>query len=705
MKPKLLYLGCLAAPALTAPLHTAYAGITALVSAPSPSLDLGGFPGGTSQPKLSPDGRFLVFAAEADLLESDANGKQDIYLLDRNTGAVELVSVGFRGQQADGDSGSPSVSGDGRFVAFESSAANLEFTQDLRGYGDIFLRDRQAGLTRRISAGPDGREANGDSFEPAVSADGGRVAFSSRADDLVGGDHNGVRDIFVFHRPAGAVERVSVASSGAEALCSEWFWPCSSSPAMSADGRYVAFSSFGDNLVPDDHNQRSDIFVRDIAEGTTTRVSVASGGGEARCPVDAFYCRGSFDPAISADGRYVAFASYADNLVADDSNSSNSMDIFLHDRASATTTRVSLASGGTEGRCVVDAFYCQAGSDPAASAAQAGNLAADGRGNSDPMDSLLPGSASATATRASVAIEGGVTICYSDNLCPGSAHPSVSDDGRYVAFESVHSNLVPDDANKAGDIFVRDTALATTTRVSVAGDGTEARCPGQFCAGSSSPTLSSDGRSVAFVSDADYLAAGDFNMRPDIFVRDMPLGPILRASAPTAAGPLMRMANCSNPSCSGSSNAAVSADGRYVAFDSGIDKLVAGDHDGFRDVFLRDTVAGTITRVSVASGGTEARCSGARYCYGSSNPAVNADGRYVAFQSDAGNLVPDDRNDQQDIFLRDTVLGTTTRVSVANDGTEANGPSDNAAMSADGRYVAFESYMVAPGLPSARCRC
>jgi len=189
----------------------------------------------------------------------------------------------------------------------------------------------QAGITTRVSVASDGTQASSGSSRPSISADGRYVAFASDASNLVSGDTNGQKDIFVFDRHTGQTTRVSMASDGTQAnSISDW-------PSISADGRYVAFSSFASNLVLGDTNGRGDIFVHDRLTGETTRVSVASDGTQANGT--------SSWPSISADGRYVAFGSDATSF----GNTDFRTDIFVHDRQTKETARVSVASDGSTG--------------------------------------------------------------------------------------------------------------------------------------------------------------------------------------------------------------------------------------------------------------------------------------------------------------------------------------------------------------------
>src|SRR5438093_242361 len=282
---------------------------------------------------LSADGRFVAFdSAATDLVAADTNGVSDVFVHDRQTGATERVSVASGGAQGDGSSGRigfafpPALSADGRFIAFVSSATSL-VAGDTNGATDVFVHDRQTGTTERVSVGSGGgTQGTGNSGGffafPALSGDGRLVAFQSDATNLVAGDTNGATDVFVHDRQTGTTERVSVASGGRQGNGT------SAGPALSADGRFVAFYSTATNLVAGDTNGATDVFVRDRQTGTTERASVASGGTQGN--------GSSAGPVLSADGGLVAFHSTATNLVAGDAN--GAYDVFVHDRAVSTTT-------------------------------------------------------------------------------------------------------------------------------------------------------------------------------------------------------------------------------------------------------------------------------------------------------------------------------------------------------------------------------
>ena len=354
----------------------------------------------------------------------------------------------------------------------------------------------------------------------------------------------------------------------------------------------MVYTSTASNLVDGDTNWASDVFVHDRETEVTTRASVDDAGNQGNSL--------SQFPRISAGGRIVAFESLASNLVDGDTN--GALDVFVHDRKSGRTTRVSLGSGGNQGNSA-------------------------------------------------------------------SGVPCLSSDGRVVAFESLSSNLVDGDTNESTDVFVRDRQTGETTRVSVDSRGHQAN------GSSAGSSLDGSGRFVAFESLATDLAPGDTNRVSDVFVHDRQTGETTRVSVDSRG----RQAN------GGSSAPSLSADGRFVGFGSYGSNLVDGDTNQEIDVFVHDRQTGETTRVSVDSRGRQANG-------GSGIAALSADGRWVAFHSFASNLVDGDTNGTLDIFVHDRMTGTTTRTSLTENGRESNGPSRDPTISADARFVAFESY-------------
>jgi WD40 repeat protein len=407
--------------------------------------------------------------------------------------------------------------------------------------------------TTRVNVSSEGQQAeyawDGGSYAECISGDGLVVAFESDAGNLVAGDTNGIRDVFVHDCTTGVTERVSVDSSGAEANDVSWPW------SISGDGRVVAFTSWASNLVSDDTNGLYDVFVHDRTTGLTERVCVDSSGIEANSWSDW--------PMISADGRFVAFASNASNLVPDDTN--NLADIFVHDRTTGSTERVSVDSSGAEA-------------------------------NDYSTDS------------------------------------GISGDGRFVVFQSGATNLVPGDTNRSADVFLRDRATGTTERISLDAWG------GQAEKGGAGMVISPDGRFVEFVSVSPNIVAGDTSGIPGLFVRDRVTGSTERVSVDSAGVPI--------PDCSGGQ---ISADGRFAVFESGNPNVVPGDTNGAYDVFIHDRVTGMTERVSVDSSGAQANYGGEINSF----QPISADGQRIVFESGSTNLVADDTNDSGDIFVRD----------------------------------------------------
>jgi Tol biopolymer transport system component len=652
-------------------------------------------------PSISSDGRFVAFdSASMSLVVGDANGTTDVFLRDRLGGTTELVSVATGGAQGNDVSYGPSVSADGRYVAFWSAASNL-VPGDTNANYDIFVRDRQSGTTERVSVATGGGEANGGSFGPAISADGRYVAFSSDATNLVAGDANGWRDVFVHDRQTGTTVRASVGFGGIDSNGGSY-----SPVGISSDGRYVCFQSDASNLVPTDGNGHSDVFVRDLLSGTTEIASLGAGGVQGNT--------NSFSCAMTPDGRFVVFLSTATNLVAGDTN--GMPDIFVRDRQTGSTLRASVGEGGVQGDQGAENFPgISADGGRVAFLSDATNLVA-GDGNAS-TDVFLRELSSATTVLVSGAPEAGNSFSdgpaisadgslvafwsNSSDLVAGdtngfydifassrggaiervsvasggagadstSLDPTVSSDGRFVAFDSQATNLVAGDTNNSSDVFLRDRQLGTTERVSVGMGGVQ---PNN---GSTNPSISGDGRYVAFQSLATNLVAGDVNGQMDVYVRDRVTATTELVSQSTAG--VLGNGFSGAPS--------ITPDGRYVAFVSNATNLVVGDTNGVLDIFVRDRQLGTTERVSVATGGAEGNSSCYLPC------AISADGRCVAFWSDATNLVAGDTNAAPDVFLRDRQTGTTERVSVSSVGGQANAMSRLPSISSDGRFVAFVS--------------
>jgi len=424
-------------------------------------------PSGTAswRPAISADGNLIAFDSSATNLAPGAtSGRDNVYLRSRSGAAIQLISATSSGTEANGPSSQPDLSGDGRYVVFHTAATNLVPGSVAAG---VVVLDRDAHTFTAVSvAGKNGVDGQ----DPSISDDGRYVAFESSSADLASGSSGGKSGsgstsvaiagtiasyVYVRDLVKQKTQLVSVNSAGKAG-------GPSFDPVISANGRYVAFDTSAP-LVPDDTNGSQDVYVRDLQAGTTTRVSVTSGGGQGP--------GNYFDPSISSDGRYVAFDANTP-LVPEDTNSVR--DVYVHDLLTGQTTRVSVDSAGNQADGHSDVFSL-----------------------GDIQDAGL-----------------------------GQAGPQISGDGRYVAFTSEATNLVAGDTNSctvpnvtsfpgAGqcpDVFLHDLQTGSTTRVSVDSNGGQADGP------SSDPAIDADGSAVAFVSAATNLVAGDTNGAADVFV-------------------------------------------------------------------------------------------------------------------------------------------------------------------------------------------
>ena len=432
----------LAACALAAPANAATA-TTTLVSVSDHGVqgDLS-----SSRPSISADGRYVAFASGSDtLIDLDHPGNEEIFVKDTQTGSMQRLTVPISGDEANGDSFSPSISADGRFVAYASYASNL-VTGDTNGEADVFVYDLIQGGTTRVSTGLNGI---GGGAKPSISADGGLVAFSSGASDIVAGDTNNSTDVFVWNRSTHASVRVSVGPHGVQSDTPVPGAPHqggrrdNEQPMISADGSTVAFTSYATNLVPGDTNARGDVFVNNLRTHVTSRVSLKAGGGQSVAGgIDGDV--GSFDPSISANGQVVAFGSYETDLTATAPVSARNWYVY-NGATRRTVFAESTVSGGS------------------------GTL--------------------------------------------GASDGQISPDGGSVVFTSADSNVVAGDTNGQQDVFVRSLSSRASKLVSVSTDGTQSN------GFSYTGTAASGGKSVAFVSAGSTLVAGDTNGQADVFVR------------------------------------------------------------------------------------------------------------------------------------------------------------------------------------------
>jgi len=610
----------------------------------------------SNHPAISADGRFVVFLSDASNLPGGfTNPFQDnVFVYDRETDTVKPLTPG-----ADAASFEPAISADGRVIAFSSLASNL-ITGDTAEANivNLFVYDLETDTTELLTPGTDnfGRSAS-------LSADGRFVAFTSTSSNLVSGDNNRSTDIFVHDRDTGTTELVTAGSNR-----------FSGSPTISADGRYVAFDSSASNLVAGDTNGTTDIFVYDRATNTTELVTASANNF-------------SENPAISADGQYIVYSSFATNLVSDDA-AGGQRNVFVYNRGAGTTKRLTVGDGrsgstpsiSADGQLVTflgSAFvsrgfpfrnifvYNQSTESleqilrnverntdkPQMSAnGQFVTFVSEddirGAATTRNFDVMIYDRATENFERI-VSAEAEFEVAGGDE---GSDAPSVSGTGRFIAFESNATNLVIGDINGRSDIFVFDRDTSTNERLT-SGSSLD----------SLDPSISSDGQFVAFEARPRDGSLFDNIAATRIFVHD-------RNTTTTQV---------LTPENTASLNPSISGDGRLIAFESTATNLAEGDNNNqTSDIFLYDRDTDTIELLTAGGNGD------------SVTPAISADGRFVAFSSQANNLVANDAvGEVFDIFVYDRLTGTTEGLTRG-----ANNDSLEPAISADGQFVAFESH-------------
>lgn len=378
---------------------------------------------------ISGDGQNITFSSGADnLTANDLNGSADVFLFVRQGAETTLISADSSGWQGNDNADAPNISDDGRYIAFASASTNL-VPDDTNGSADIFVRDLQTGITNRISVSSGGEQVNGHNWMGDISSDGGIVVYTSSASNLVPGDTNGCKDIFLYSTFAGTTRRIC-GWSGMQGNAD------SENPSISADGRYVVFESDASNLVAGDTNGIRDIFLYDSAMDQTLRVSVDSAGTQANNVSSA--------PRVSGNGRYVVFYSAATNLVPTDTNGYT--DFFIRDMQTGVTTLVSIASDGTQGN--MDSLY--------------GDISSDGRYAvfESISSNLIPGGTH--LGRLHIYLHdflNGKTVLISkaEDGTQGdgdSYMPRISGNGSCIAFYSYAANFTSNDTNNWCDVFV-----------------------------------------------------------------------------------------------------------------------------------------------------------------------------------------------------------------------------------------------------------
>ena len=613
-------------------------------------------PNGASLPSsISADGRYVVFSSTAtNLAAEDTNGEtRDVFVYDRVNDTIEVVSAG-----ANASAGGGEISADGRFVAFTSRATNLIEGETTRGFNQIFVYDRETQTNEIITGG-----ADDDSFNASISGNGRFVAFLSQARNLVLGDTNENIDdvVFVYDRETATTELLlGGATEG--------------SPAISADGRFVAFP----HAVGTSRSDK-DMVLYDRETDTANFLTNGSNGSIA-------------GTSVSADGRRVTFVSQATNLVANDADD-NISDIYLYD--SDTDTLESITAGGNRSSLTSSV---SADGNLVVFGTLATNLLADDFGGSSSILLYNP--------------DAGTIEPLANGALGGFGVPrSISGNGQVVVFDSTSSAITPGDVNNLSDVFIFDSALNDFERIpskdlpieigggNGASEAESMSADGRFIAfqsfasnllgasasvgmsdiflydresgrnelitigandDSREPSISADGRVIAFATDANNLAGEDSNNRTDIYVFDRDSE---NYEALTSAGD------------GASENPSVSGDGRFVAFESRASNLVPGDTNLNTDIFVYDRQTDVFERVTAGANDS------------SFAPSISANGEYVVFLSEADNLVAEDpTNNVSDVFLYDRNTGTTKLLTRGG-----NNQSFTPVISADGRFVAFAS--------------
>ena len=678
-----------------------YAGPMQAASARNNNVPLpAGGNGDSVSPVISADGRFVLFSSAANNLVPGDNGQLglDVFLRDRLHNTMTLVSANSSSTEGgNGNSTCAQVSTNGRYVVFQSDASDL-FAGDTNSASDIFVRDLQAGTNILVSVADDGSNANGASTDPVMTPDGRFVAFISAATNLVAGDTNGIADIFLRDLVSQTTTLVSV---GATSTVASVF-----SPVISTDGRYIAFASTAQGLVPSvSSSSQGEVYVRDLSSNVTIW---ASSNAASVSIVLRFANAQSSHPAISSDGTYISFKAGGTNQAAQTAGAK--MLVFQYNLTNVTLTCISsngfapwlqnddvcgpemspdgrfVAYVATNSGCVsVQLWDAQAGTNVLVSAALDGSYPTNSVSDApavcpDGRYIVFLSNATNLVTNAVVSgfhiyhrdVQAGITtLVDADTNGVGSINPimtwpTLSADGRFVTFANADDGLV--NASKDGplDVFVRDVNGGTTELISSnnpgltpqTGDAWSFLAPG---------ALSGDGRKLAFTSAADDLAPNDTNRTLDVFLCDTAAGTNALVSAGVDG----------NPAGGSSWSPALALGGQRVVFVSTATNLVAGPTNFFANIFLRDMVAGTNTLVCVTPDGTAAGNGDAMM------PAVSQDGRYVVFVSRASNLATDASSAAANTYLHNLAAGTT--ILLTNNASTSLPPS----ISGDGRYVAF----------------
>jgi len=767
------------------------------------SVNTQGAPSGNSafnNSSLSPDGRFFVFDSPGtDLHPADTNGVSDVFVRDMVTGSNDLVSVRWDGlASGSGNSENPVMSGDGRWVAFQSIATNLA-PNDTTTTMDVYIRDRQSNTTTLVSINRFGTgPGNGASSNPSISEDGRYVAFESAAILLTTNSASGIflRDInaettryvssqkdngggadrpvispdgrFIAYESRTNLYCAEIASGAVFLLTTNHLGAgggsgASFNPQFTPNGRHCVFMSFATNLTAQAMMAGPPrIFLRDMETGTISLISTNLNGMGSDLE--------SLAPAISADGETIAFQSYDENLVEDDLNQAS--DVFLHRTTNGFTRLLSRRSTvlpavtavgrsgigrspvSADGRFVLfastanlltgEAIKSQEnlfvrdlwiGSNQLVSASLTGGGSGNGFNFTPSLSgggqwavfqstssNLVAGDSNNVADIFVRDLEEGTNVLVSQAWTGGNANgfsvnPGVSSNGRFVVFQSAASNLTPLDTNSDMDVFVRDLVFQTNLAVSV--HPLTGQCVGAQPSTVAvketpyAPLISPDGSWVILWSAVNLTTNVASVGSPGLFAKHLPTGQVLALGIPTngvvlagnntaafsPGGRFVAFTTTNNLVgifdlsaetniylLSDGKNPALSADGRWLAFEGRATNWAFASGNDVADVLVLDRQSGSVrlvssNRLATASG------NGA-----STTPLVSADGRFVIFQSKASDLVAADTNEQWDVFVHDLQTGSTFALFAPTGGSTGNRLSRNPVLGADGRTVVFESF-------------
>ena len=626
--------------------------------------------GDSVAPRISADGRFILFTSSANELVTNANGLfcLNVFLYDRASNSMTLVSVNAAGNGGgNGDSIAGQVSSNGQYVVFQSDATDL-VSGDTNGVTDIFVRDLQSGTTIPASVAANGRWPNSASTSPVMTPDGRWVAFVSTASNLVAIDNNSIADVFMRDMVSHTNLLVSTRATGKGSP------PTATMDALSItpDGRYVTFFSAAAGIVPNvPAASAGEVYLRDRLAHTNFCIWVSSNAAATVAAVLNLTNMPSSHPVLSDDGRYVAFKTgWTNGTVSPGLPGVAAVLYFQHDAITGINAIVS-----------TNGFAPWPSSDDVYGPV----MTPDGR-----FIVFEQRETAGSSNYCSVRLwdqQTGTNILVSANTSGGwttntSAHtPAVSVDGRYVTFLSNVTNLAGIFPTNAVQIYRRDVLSATTTLLDLTTNGNAASDQSGVV-----PALSADGHLVVYATSDGGLVAGDNNRASDVFLWD----------AASGTNQLISRRNASVPAISGNlaspwGPVSISGDGTLVAFASLAGDLAPNDLNGQADVFVRSLPGNSNLLASAGLDGNPGQNGG------SFNPIISADGRYVVFLSGATSLVANDVNMTVDVFRRNLQSGVTELVSLVLAGVQTNALSQNSGMydasfpasSQDGRYIAF----------------